>query len=160
MLSRYVRLGLIALVVIYIISPFDFVPDFAPVIGWLDDLAILAVAANFLSNGRMLAWFLKKARAILSGTHGYQETGRAYEWQAEDWEKNRPQQPPQAPHEVLGVKEEADWDEIHAAWRRLAKEYHPDRAAHLGPELRELAEKKFKQINQAYEILKKERKPE
>jgi len=30
--------------IIYIISPIDLVPDFIPVAGWLDDLAVLIVA--------------------------------------------------------------------------------------------------------------------
>jgi DnaJ-domain-containing protein 1 len=34
-------------------------------------------------------------------------------------------------------------------------EYHPDKVASLGPELRALAEKKSKEINAAYEFFKK-----
>ena len=33
------------------------------------------------------------------------------------------------------------------------QEYHPDKVAHLGPELRILAERKAKEINEAYRIL-------
>ena len=57
------------------------------------------------------------------------------------------------PHEVLGVPQGASQDEIKTAWRRLAKQYHPDRAAGLGPELRALAEQRMKEINAAYERL-------
>ena len=34
--------------------------------------------------------------------------------------------------------------------RKLASQYHPDKVASLGPELRELAERKSREITQAY----------
>lgn len=52
------------------------------------------------------------------------------------------------PYEVLGVSKGATDDEIKKAYRRLSKQYHPD----LNRENPE-AEKKFKEINKAYEIL-------
>lgn len=45
--------------------------------------------------------------------------------------------------------------ELTQAYRRLMKQYHPDRVACLGPELRELAAKKAKEINEAYTVLQK-----
>lgn len=42
---------------------------------------------------------------------------------------------------------------IKDAYRDRIREYHPDKVAHLGLELRELAETKSKQINAAYEVL-------
>ena len=51
-------------------------------------------------------------------------------------------------YEVLGVSREAGEDEIKRAYKRLAKQYHPD--LHPGdPE----AEEKFKEVNEAYEVL-------
>lgn len=41
--------GIIALLaILYILSPLDLVPDFIPVIGWLDDLGVLAWAARYV----------------------------------------------------------------------------------------------------------------
>ena len=53
-------------------------------------------------------------------------------------------------YELLGVNKNATDDEIKSAFRKLAKQYHPD--LHKGAD-KEEAEAKFKQINEAYEVL-------
>ena len=53
------------------------------------------------------------------------------------------------PYKVLGVSPDASDEEIKRAYRRLAKEYHPDR--NPGDEA---AAKKMQQINAAYEQIK------
>lgn len=50
-------------------------------------------------------------------------------------------------YEVLGINKEATKKEIKSAYRRLAKQYHPDRNKEEG------AEDKFKEIQEAYEVL-------
>ncbi len=52
---------------------------------------------------------------------------------------------------VLGVRPEASREEISAAYKRKISEYHPDKTTRLGPEIRELAELRSKEINAAYE---------
>lgn len=50
-------------------------------------------------------------------------------------------------YEVLGVARGADSSEIKGAFRRLARQYHPDVSVEAD------AEEKFKEINEAYEVL-------
>ena len=52
------------------------------------------------------------------------------------------------PYEILGVGRNASQEEIKRAYRRLAKQYHPDRNA--GDKS---AERKFKEVQAAYEVL-------
>lgn len=55
------------------------------------------------------------------------------------------------PWKVLGVRQGASQEEIKGAYRRLVKQYHPDRYA--DNPLKELAQEKLKQINEAYDTL-------
>ena len=51
-------------------------------------------------------------------------------------------------YKILGVSREATADEIKKAYRKLAKQYHPDVSKEKN------AEEKYKEINEAYEVLK------
>jgi len=55
-------------------------------------------------------------------------------------------------YEVLGVGKDASGDEVKKAFRKLARQYHPD--VNKDPE----AETQFKEINEAYEVLSDEQK--
>lgn len=57
-------------------------------------------------------------------------------------------------YEVLGVGKSASTDEIKKAYRRLAREYHPD----VSKLDRKVAEEKFKELSEAYEVLVDEEK--
>lgn len=58
-------------------------------------------------------------------------------------------------YRVLGVEPGADFDRIKSAYRQLSRQYHPDKVSHLGEEFRKVAEEKMKEINEAYQALKK-----
>ena len=56
---------------------------------------------------------------------------------------------------VLEVPQTASREEIVSAYKQKISEYHPDKVAQMGEELRALAESKSKQINAAYEAAMK-----
>jgi len=58
---------------------------------------------------------------------------------------------------VLEVSPSASNDEVRAAYRRMAMKNHPDKVATLGPDVQKAAAEKFRQVQEAYEAIKKER---
>ena len=44
--AKWKRIIIVLFAILYVISPLDLIPDFIPVIGWLDDLGVLAWAAR------------------------------------------------------------------------------------------------------------------
>jgi hypothetical protein len=59
-----------------------------------------------------------------------------------------------SPWDTLAVPRGASQDVISRAYHRMADMYHPDKVAGLGPEFREIAERRMKEINLAYQELK------
>lgn len=56
--------------------------------------------------------------------------------------------------EILGITSTATATEVKKAWIQRCREYHPDKVAHLGEELQQLAATKTLLVNEAYDILK------
>lgn len=54
-------------------------------------------------------------------------------------------------YDILGVEREASDEDLKKAYRRLARQHHPD--LHAGDHQKKAAEEKFKEINEAYETL-------
>ncbi len=52
-------------------------------------------------------------------------------------------------YETLGLEKDSSPEEIKSAYRKLAKKYHPD----VSEETKEVAEAKFKEVSEAYEVL-------
>ena len=56
-------------------------------------------------------------------------------------------------YEVLGLSKNASESEIKKAYRKAAMKYHPDKFSNSSEAEKKEAEEKFKEINEAYEIL-------
>ena len=59
------------------------------------------------------------------------------------------------PYDVLGVPQNASDEEVKKAYRELTRKYHPD--ANVNNPLADLAEEKFKEVQEAYDEIMKER---
>lgn len=59
------------------------------------------------------------------------------------------------PYQILGIPRTATDDEVKAAYRELARKYHPDK--YRDSDLADLAGEKMKEINEAYDTIKKMR---
>lgn len=59
------------------------------------------------------------------------------------------------PYEVLGVRKDASDEEIKAAYKELVRKYHPDK--YQNNPLADLAEEKLQEVNEAYDMLMKNR---
>ena len=60
-------------------------------------------------------------------------------------------------YKILGIAPTATDEEVKKAYREMAKKNHPDLVSNLGDEVRQAAEKKFQEINAAYETIRKQR---
>jgi DnaJ-domain-containing protein 1 len=144
---------LIILVILYILNPYDILTDFLPGWGWLDDLVILGLVLRYFNT-------LKKKKAAFqqyyqNSRQSYDDDGTAgggknFRTNANDRESSYQWDP----YRVLGVERGASQETIKKAFRQLAGKYHPDKVEHLGEEFRVLAEKRFKEIQRAYDELK------
>ncbi len=128
---------LIFVIIVYIVWPYDLIPDFLGLVGRLDDVL---VAAYILYRWWHLFRDVEPQSA--AGTSGQKVEAKGAEAKSCD------------PYEVLGVSRSASAEDITFAYRQRAAEYHPDKVNHLGRELRELAHKKMLEIQLAYEKLR------
>ncbi|MBR4369280.1 MAG: TerB family tellurite resistance protein [Prevotella sp.] len=60
-------------------------------------------------------------------------------------------------YKILGISPSASNDEVKKAYRQMALKHHPDRVATLGDDVKQAAEKKFQEINNAKEVIFKAR---
>ena len=60
-------------------------------------------------------------------------------------------------YKILGIDPSATDDEVKKAYREMAKKNHPDLVSNLGDDVRQAAERKLQEINEAYETIKKQR---
>jgi hypothetical protein len=66
-----------------------------------------------------------------------------------------PLRPTADPYESLGATPQDSIQVLKSKYKRALLQYHPDRVAHLGPELKELAARKTTEINAAFAAIRK-----
>lgn len=147
MLKKYIPWIIAAL---YILNPFDIIPDWIIGAGWIDDIAVFGFALWLMSR-------FKKGSGAYS-TYGkykqYANTGNSSGYSGSNQgRQQKPEAESSDPYTILGINRNATKEEIKKAYKKLAAQYHPDKVQHLGPEFRELAHEKFTAINNAYETL-------
>jgi hypothetical protein len=125
---------------LYVLSPFDLIPDVLIGPGWLDDLAVVALVGYFLWRFQGRAAGARRD----GGTPAGGEAGAGAEGTRERAGD---------PYAVLGLDPSASPDEVKAAHRRLVSQYHPDKVSHLGKEFQDLAHQRLIEIQRAYERL-------
>ncbi len=139
--------------ILYVLSPYDLIPDFLIGAGWIDDLIVLGLLCwyHFIYRKRRYNYqqHYQRSRSTQENQETFRE-GRSFEKEGDFEGKTRDKNP----YEVLGITKTASIEEIRAAYRQLANQYHPDKVAHLGEEFKVLAEKRFKEIQKAYQELK------
>jgi DnaJ like chaperone protein len=139
------------LVLAYIVCPYDLIPDFLLVPGWIDDAAFLSITLWYIFYFRKNRDKFRKAQNTFQDSYSRNENKS--EHKREDWREGAgPYSTSRSndPYSILEIAKTASKDEIKAAYRRLASKYHPDKVLHLGEEFKELAEKRFKEIQSAY----------
>jgi DnaJ-domain-containing protein 1 len=112
-------------------------------------IAILAIAAlvGFWVVGAILEQFQTKrpkSDASSGSSDGSKPTRESEAGQVDAFEEAC---------RVLQLNRPFTTDELRAAYRQRMSQYHPDKVSGLGPELRELAESKSKEINRAFDLL-------
>ncbi|MCJ8501901.1 DnaJ domain-containing protein [Desulfatitalea alkaliphila] len=142
----------VILALAYIVSPYDLIPDFIPVRGWIDDIIVAFMLWRYLRRFRQTS-----SAQYRQGEGQSQEQAEDGRFRGHTEDRSAGNNGSRDPFTVLGLSRGADPGEIRAAYRRLANQYHPDKVAHLGREFQELAEQRFKEIQQAYDTLTKRR---
>lgn len=137
-----------AIALLYVIFPFDLVPDFFGLIGRIDDLLVIVFLGlrywQLASRARAeIEKLLRKEKAERESTQARTRTDGATAEKKKD------------PYEVLELRRGASLAEIKNQYRKLSALYHPDKVAHLGEELRALAHEKTIEIQTAYNALAK-----
>jgi DnaJ domain/Protein of unknown function (DUF1232) len=146
---------LLVLCVLYLVSPVDLLPDFLGLTGRVDDLLVAIGTLFYIYSTSKRKQQKDGSRKEGSGRESQQDhQGRRG---SEGASSGRPTRERQDPYAVLGASRTEDLDEIRRLYKEKLLQYHPDRVEHLGKELQEMAERKTKEITEAYRRILRER---
>jgi len=146
---------LLVLCILYVLSPIDLLPDVLGLPGRFDDLLVALGTLLYLFTGAK-----KGPRAGRSSRAGRANEGRQGEGgpgESKDSSPGSAPREPQDPYSILEVNRGTDLEEIRRRYKEKLLQYHPDRVQHLGKEFQDMAEKRTKEITQAYQQILKER---
>ncbi len=162
-MSLFVKIILIIFAFAYFISPIDIIPDFLiPFVGWIDDTFIIGVIIYLIRYGKLPNFSGRNYKFfnIFSNLFNSSKNQTSNDYQTyKSTNKSRRDQYyngiKQDPYEILGINKNATKEEIQAAYKHKVKQYHPDKVSHLGEELQKIANEKFIEIKNAYDLLMK-----
>ena len=143
----------------YFVSPIDIIPDFLVAgIGSVDDVLLLVITLSTVSR-YVKPKHIEQALALLDNRRGKRQAEQSGERKNGQYDSGSRAHMRNEDYyaEILGLNGVMSPSHIKSRYSDLAKQYHPDRVQHLGVELRDLAERKMKEINEAYEYFKNKR---
>lgn len=168
---RALKILFTAIGLLYLLSPYDLLPDMAGLVGRLDDLLL---GAYLIYQYHRLKRRGARAEESASGAESSNAEEHRFDYGSarpshEEWESaqregsgkksgSEGKKPsPQAfdPYQVFDLPHGASTAEIESRYRELMKRYHPDRVNHLGEEFRTLAHERTVEIQRAYDMLRR-----
>ncbi|MDR4499134.1 MAG: DnaJ domain-containing protein [Candidatus Scalindua sp.] len=122
--------------IVYIISPFDFVP------GFIDDL---------IASGTLWYYWRK---------WNTQKRGKSKRYAGDQFREQQKRQYTESSqleeaYRVLGVSPDASWKDVRKAYKEKIAKSHPDKVAHLGEELQDKAKEITLQLNKAVDVIRR-----
>ena len=135
----------------YIASFVDLLPDWIPIVGWIDDIIVAFALVWFFTtwlpkNRSRIYWFTPNAQARPQAGPGNSAGGSAsFGAGSSKGEFD--------PFEALDLSPGASADEVKKAYREMLSKYHPDKVSHLGSEFQNIAHEKALDIQKAYEMI-------
>jgi DnaJ like chaperone protein len=145
---------LIILALVYFLWPLDIFSDFVIGWGWLDDIFVAYLLWKFYQRQKSKFNAFRSNDQANRQSFGNGNSAHFSDHAAPGSDSgSKDHAGGKDPYTILGVKRGATQEEIRKAYRELAGKYHPDKVLHLGDEFKALAEKRFREIQRAYDDL-------
>jgi len=159
-LSLYLKIILVIFGLAYLLSPVDIIPDLLlPYVGWIDDSIVIATLYYLIRYGKLPGFLFKKQGPFVGSSRAnaadFSSNKKTKTNNTTDQKRNSFNTKTKDPYEILGISPTASKSQIQAAYKEAIKKYHPDKLSHLGKEFSDLANRKFLEIQKAYDILMK-----
>ena len=146
---------LIVLALLYTLSPVDLLPDWFIGWGWLDDIVIIGLVWRYFYTQKKKRQAFQKYYQNNRNADGDNHDHAGNDGESRPYSNSGKSSNAWDPHKILGIERTASQEDIKHAYRQLAGKYHPDKVEHLGEEFKALADSRFKDIQRAYQELKR-----